>query len=78
MRRRLTMIPFVGMATVLGACSKQAVEPPHNQGYFVAHPQERVEQIKRCRADQDTENPLNCVAAEDAQRSADLDTDMAH
>lgn len=52
--------------TLTPACTRQP-EPPHNAKYYIDNSNARREQLKQCAKDRNTENPLDCVAAEDAQ-----------
>ena len=51
----------------IAGCGKTQ-EPPHNAQYYRSHPEERAAMMKSCAADQNTENPMNCMAAENANR----------
>ncbi|WP_422785859.1 EexN family lipoprotein [Rhizorhabdus argentea] len=50
----------------VSACSGGA-EPPHNAKYYSDNSNARAEMLRRCSKDQNSENPMNCVAAQDAQ-----------
>lgn len=61
-KRLLGILSFLSIS----ACSGGA-EPPHNAKYYTDNPDARAEMLKRCAKDQNTENPMNCVAVQDAQ-----------
>lgn len=52
---------------LLASCGRDP-EPAHNTAYFRSHPDARAAMMKSCAADQNVENPLNCMAAENANR----------
>ena len=54
------------LLVLVSACSG-GTEPPHNAKYYTDNPNARAEMLKRCAKDQNSENPMNCVAAQDAQ-----------
>ncbi|KKC24081.1 EexN family lipoprotein [Sphingomonas sp. SRS2] len=53
--------------SLLASCGRDP-EPAHNTAYFRFHPDARAAMMKSCAADQNVENPLNCMAAENANR----------
>ena len=52
---------------LLASCGRDP-GPPHNTAYFRSHPEARAAMMKSCATDQNLENPLNCMAAENANR----------
>jgi len=64
--RRAWVIPPLGLATALAACS--APEPAHDVAYYRDHASDRATELAACRADpgrlQGSANCVNAVAAD--------------
>ncbi|WP_420822463.1 EexN family lipoprotein [Sphingomonas crocodyli] len=66
---------LVMLIAYLSGCSRTPA-PPHNSLYYDAHPDARAKMLQLCAQDQSQEDMLGCIAAQESQRSADLEQSL--